>query len=656
MARSGQVYTSLSCAPILNSEGEITGAMATHKDITDWRSAEEALRASEDRYRRIVETASEGIWVCDIDVRTVFVNKRMAEMLGYTPEEMIGKIAYEFMDDEAAILAKRYNAERRQKVLINSYEQRYLRKDGAVLWAIVSASPLTNNQGQINGFMTAITDITERKRTEEAVQVMMERFYKILSNMRAAVLLVTLDNRIEYANQAFCDYFDLKESPEELVGLNASEMIGKIKDRYVNPDDAVARIKLIVDQQQPVIGEEVTMQAGRTCLRDYIPLTIYGEKSGRLWIHVDITERKQAEDAFQESEENYRELVGNANSIILRSDWEGNITYFNEFAERFFGYSREEVVGRKAIGTIIPESDSSGRDLVAMLDDLLRRPEEYRTNAHQNICKDGRLVWISWTNKAIYNENGDLAELLCIGTDISQLKHAEESLLEAKQQAELYLDLMGHDINNMHQIALSYLELALGTPPGVQHDEMIEKPVEVLRRSAQLIRNVQKLQMHADGTLQARSVDLVGVLMDVQQEFGVAPGKTVTLHNGCGHCYVLANELLHDVFANLVGNAIKHTGERADIHIILDMVNDNGRRYYRVNVEDDGPGIPDDFKILVFNRLLKGANKAKGMGLGLYLVESLVDSYGGRVWVEDRVSGDHTKGAKFVVILPAIKD
>ena len=73
-------------------------------------------------------------------------------------------------------------------------------------------------------------------------------------------------------------------------------------------------------------------------------------------------------------------------------------------------------------------------------------------------------------------------------------------------------------------------------------------------------------------------------------------------------------------------------------------------------VEDDGPGIPDDFKGTIFNRMLKGTDKAKGMGLGLYLVKSLVESYGGRVWVEDRVQGDHTKGARFVVMLPAIEN
>jgi signal transduction histidine kinase len=77
-----------------------------------------------------------------------------------------------------------------------------------------------------------------------------------------------------------------------------------------------------------------------------------------------------------------------------------------------------------------------------------------------------------------------------------------------------------------------------------------------------------------------------------------------------------------------------------------------GIQYCRVMVEDNGPGISDDFKGRIFRRMLKGATNAKGMGLGLYLVKSLVESYGGRVWVEDRVLGDYTKGAKFVVLLP----
>jgi signal transduction histidine kinase len=237
-------------------------------------------------------------------------------------------------------------------------------------------------------------------------------------------------------------------------------------------------------------------------------------------------------------------------------------------------------------------------------------------------------------------------------------RYAEEALIEAKQQAELYLDLMGHDINNMHQIALGYLEIAQEL---IQADEaqkeLLDKPVEVLQRSARLIQNVRKLQKINEGVFQSKEVDVCQMLVDVQRELGSVPNKAITLNlNGCDRCLVSANDLLYDVFTNLVGNAIKHTGNRADIHIGLDLVNDNGGLHCRVSVKDNGPGVPDDFKGVIFNRVPRGTNKAKGMGLGLYLVKSLAESYGGKFWVEDRVPGDHTKGARFVVMLPVVEN
>ena len=183
----------------------------------------------------------------------------------------------------------------------------------------------------------------------------------------------------------------------------------------------------------------------------------------------------------------------------------------------------------------------------------------------------------------------------------------------------------------------------------------VERPIDALQRSARLIQNVRKLQKLHDGVFKTEVVDLRKLLVDVRREFGGVPHKQVTLNlNRCERCLVWANELLHDVFANLVSNAIKHTGDRTNIVLDLDIVEENGGRYCRVRVEDDGPGIPEDFKGKIFNRALMGTGKAKGMGLGLYLVRTLVESYDGKVWVEDRVPGDHRKGARFVVMLPAV--
>jgi len=271
------------------------------------------------------------------------------------------------------------------------------------------------------------------------------------------------------------------------------------------------------------------------------------------------------------------------------------------------------------------------------------------------IRKDGTPRILLSENEVITDSSGKVIRMYGTNQDITESKQVVEELKAAKQQAELYLDLMGHDINNMHQIALGYLELAKDSQADHEPTIFLDKPIEVLQRSAKLINNVRKLQKLQDGMFQDQDVEVCKVLSNVQREFGAMPDKTVMLNlNGWGQCHVRANELLHDVFSNLVSNAIKHTNDRVDIIIDMDIIKDNGRNC-RVMVEDYGPGIPDDFKGAIFNRTLKGSANAKGMGLGLYLVKSLVDSYGGQVWVEDRIMGDHAKGARFVVMLPAVE-
>ena len=125
----------------------------------------------------------------------------------------------------------------------------------------------------------------------------------------------------------------------------------------------------------------------------------------------------------------------------------------------------------------------------------------------------------------------------------------------------------------------------------------------------------------------------------------------------CPACTVNANELLKDVFVNLIGNAIKHSSpdRHLAIDVALDIVEDRGKYYCMVAVEDNGPGIPDVVKDKLFVRFSRGETKSRGSGLGLYLVKTLVEHYSGQIRVEDRVPGDYTKGARFVVMIPSVK-
>lgn len=152
-----------------------------------------------------------------------------------------------------------------------------------------------------------------------------------------------------------------------------------------------------------------------------------------------IHQLEEAQTALRESEFRYRELVENANSVILRVDPAGTIRFANQYAYEFFGYAPGDLAGKSLMDTIVPRTDDRGNDLESMVENVMRHPEDYRFNENQNICSDGRAVWVTWTNRAIYDEDGTLKEILSIGTDITKRKKAEEKnrlLAAALEQAD----------------------------------------------------------------------------------------------------------------------------------------------------------------------------------------------------------------------------
>ncbi|HBG28418.1 MAG: hypothetical protein A2Y10_11030 [Planctomycetes bacterium GWF2_41_51] len=156
------------------------------------------------------------------------------------------------------------------------------------------------------------------------------------------------------------------------------------------------------------------------------------------------------------SEDKYRQLVENADCVILRIDKDGRITFFNEFAQKFYGYTEKEILGKNIFRTIIPKENSLGHNLVKIVRDIKRRPELYAAFENQNICKDGRRVWVSWANKAIRDEDGKVMEILCVGHDITQRKQMENELqllaaaVRNSNDAITILDLKGSIISWNH--------------------------------------------------------------------------------------------------------------------------------------------------------------------------------------------------------------
>jgi PAS domain S-box-containing protein len=217
-------------------------------DITQYKQAEEALRASESQYRRLVETSNDGIWVIDNENDTSFVNKRMAEMLGCTVQEMSGASLFDFMDSDVEAVASS-NVERRRQGIAEQHDFKFRRKDGSYFWALVSTNPIHDESGNYFGALAMITDITERKRTEEALRASEQRLHLALNS--AYLILFEWDitrnevQRFVSKDPALAPTSGRSSTMEELLNIvhpedrerftaNVSASMQRIEGRYEN--------------------------------------------------------------------------------------------------------------------------------------------------------------------------------------------------------------------------------------------------------------------------------------------------------------------------------------------------------------------------------------------------------------------------------------
>jgi signal transduction histidine kinase len=268
--------------------------------IEDRKKAEESLRQSEERYRSLNFTMNEGVSLHEIiydnkgkatDYRILEVNPAYEIITGLNREKAIGTKASQLYGTGQPPYLDIYER------VASSGKAESFETYFPPMEKHFSISVFSPGKGL---FATIFADISERKMEEEVIQNTLSRFYSILTDMPLGILLVTAEGFGEFANQPFCDMFNLKQSPASLKEMRAGEIIEIVKNNYLFPEKAVARINEIVGKLEPVRDEEIPMSYGRTFLRDFVPIHL-GEKSfGRLWIHRDITERKQAEQIKDE--------------------------------------------------------------------------------------------------------------------------------------------------------------------------------------------------------------------------------------------------------------------------------------------------------------------------------------------------------------------
>ncbi|OPY26670.1 MAG: sensory histidine kinase AtoS [Methanocella sp. PtaU1.Bin125] len=600
----------------------------------------------------LLEVLPSPVWVAAADGRCVFFNKGWLRYTGRTMEQELGDGWMEGVhpDDVAKVRAKfRDELQAREGI---SMEYRLRRHDGKYRNVVDLGQPFFDREGNLAGYIGSVFDFTERADAERQMK-------KAFHDLGERVKELTALN----------GFLDLYQRPGPIPDL-LSEAVKLLPPAYQYPELVAARI---------TYGEYAVTTPGfrETPWRQVAPFRADGRDGS---IEVVYLEPRPAEDEgpFLKDERTLIDglakltgafinrrmahqaairlasIVENSHDAIIGKTLEGIITDWNPAAERLYGYTAREAVGKSITITVPPERRGEVRDVLRKVGS----GEKIAQFETQRVGKDGRPRDVSLTVSPIRDAEGRIVGASVIARDISERNRVRRELEDAKAQAELYLDLISHDINNMNQAGIGYLEIAIDTLPlNAEQRMLLERPLGALKGSSNLIDNVRKLQRLRSGELKSRPIDLCAIIADLVKHYGQIQGANVKIHNPpVEMCLVMADDLIRDVFSNLIDNAIKHAdpGRPLEIGIGLSEAREAGREFYVVVVEDNGPGIADAIKYQLFRRFHRGKTRANGKGLGLYIVRMLVQSYEGRVWVEDRVPGDHTKGSRFVVMLPAV--
>jgi len=388
-------------------------------------------------------------------------------------------------------------------------------------------------------------------------------------------------------------------------------------------------------------------------------------------VQREVNERQRAEKSLIESEEKYRDLVESANSIILRWDIEGNITYMNPYGLDFFGYSMEELLGKNVVGTIVPETESTTtRDLTWLMKDIQRDPDKYKNNENENTRKDGKRVWISWTNRAVMDKDGNTAEILSIGNDITEKKNLETRLRRAEKMEAIGTLAGGvaHDLNNVLSGIVSYPDLLLMQLP---EESSLRKPIQTIRESgkkaAAIVQNLLTLARRGVAITEVANLNTIIQEYQKSPEFeklrSFHPNVEIEIHLEKDILNILGSPVhLSETLANLVSNAAEAMPKGGKLSISTENryvdspvsgYDDVAEGDYVVlEVSDTGKGISPEYMNRIFEPFFTKKKMGRsGTGLGMSVVWGTVKDHNGYIDVKSTVG----EGTTFSLFFPATR-
>jgi PAS domain S-box-containing protein len=627
------VYSS----PIFRNK-EITGFRGIAVDISDWKKMEAEIRESEEKFRSLVENASDIVFSLDRAGNFTYISPQWEDILGHDPKTLIGTGAAALIHpDDVAGNIKAFRSAMEEGNRIRGFEYRIRHKNGSWRWHSQSAAPLKNASGRIVAYQGICHDITKGKTAEKALRESEAHYRLLADNVKDVIWTADKEMHLTYVSPSMMVLRGL--SPDEAIAepiehALTPESLALLREHYHRAKEALENGEKM--PEHPPLELEFVRKDGSTVWTEVIisPTSASdGTPTGVVGITRDISQRKASEQAVRESEKMFSTIFRNSQiALTLLSVKDNRFFDVNDAFTSNTGFSRDDVLGKTPwdISLLVDKAEE------LRVASILREQQHLDPMEVKFRVKDGSIQTCLYAATLI-TMGGDRYILSSV-IDITERKNAEEALRQANRKLNILSGITRHDINNQLQALGSYVELLRHSVPGDSHDNHFFRIGTTIEQITSLIQFTREYEM-------------IGVHEPVWQDVRtlvLSAGKAAlpdTIHLVCDlpdQLEIYADPLISKVFFNLLDNAKRHGGKIRQVRFLLEEM--NGDRI--IVCTDDGDGVPASEKERIFEPGI-----GKNTGFGLAISREILDITG----ITIRETGKMGNGARFEITVPAGK-
>jgi PAS domain S-box-containing protein len=612
--------------------------LASLRDVTERKRADEALRESEDKFSKAFRSGPQAVAITGLDDGRFFeVNDAFVRQMGYTCAEVIGKNSSDINiwadPEQRAAMVKKL----KEKGKVRNEEYRLRTKTGAIrIWQF-SAELI--NIGNETCILSVATDITESKEAEEKLRFSDAAFKSI----HDGIIATDVDFKITIWNETSERIFGI--SAEDAIGKRMADMITMVEDY---PHQNEKRFNLLINQGYGREEQLYRTPRGDVWVDAHAQaIESNGQRTGWVTLVADITERRKAEEAIKSAAQEWRTTFDSINEMIAVIDKDRKIVRVNQSLARVLKMSPQELIGRNC-QTMFHGSGKGPK--TCPLPKALRTKKPAVLEYYEPHLK----IYLEETVSPVIDEQGEVAYYVHVARDITERKEAEEKLRRIDEMKKEFLSNVSHELRTPLQSISGFTKLIMN---GQVPDEATRQEfLQIIDRESQhlgsLIDNLLDMSRLEAGRFEVyrQPTPVRDIFTDAIKTFhGLARDKKITLNEEIPptlpEMEVDAGRL-RQVIANLLNNAVKFSEPGSSVTVRAEALKDA----VRFRVIDHGTGISPEAQKHLFERFYReeGEKVRGGTGLGLYISKQIIDAHGGRIWAESKPG----EGSTFSFTLP----